>query len=405
MPLFEYKAAAADGSLVEGQADCADARTLARRLTAQGQTPIHIGTVQQARRTRGLSLRLQPDRLTRKDIDFITLEMATLLRSGLPLLRALETLARIANRPPVRELLETLAADIRSGSALSSTLDRHPDHFDRFYCNMVRAGESAGALNLALERLAAFRSHNRALREALVSSLIYPSILVLLAVGTLAVMLSVVVPRFTTLFHDAGQELPWLTQLVVSASEGVQHGWWMILALTVGAIYAVGRQWRDPASRERIESRLLVLPIIGKLLRNIEAARFTRTLATLLHNGVNLLAAVDIAKEVVTNTSIARGIAGTRQRLRQGEGLAIPLAEANVFPALTTHLLQVGEESGRLEAMLEELAKVHEKEVETGLKRLLALVEPLVILVIAFFITLIILAIVMAVIESNNLVF
>jgi general secretion pathway protein F len=406
MPLFEYKVAAPDGSISSGRAESDDADALARRLQADGQTPIQIRPSRAAGSSGagpGLLARLQPQRLTRKDVDFITLELATLLRAGLPLARALDTLKRLSDRPPVTELIDELAADIRSGSALSTALDKRPAVFDRFYRNMVRAGETAGALDLTLERLADFRSRSRAMRETLISALIYPAILVVLAIGALVIMLTVVVPRFTAMFAEAGRELPWLTQLVVSAGDFMQHWWWLLLALLLAAGYGLRQQWQQPAGRLRIEAGLLAAPVLGGLLRRIEAARFTRTLATLLRNGVTLLTAMDIAKEVVTNSVIAQGIAGVARRIRQGEGLAIPLAEAAVLPPLTTQLLKVGEETGRLEPMLEELADIHEQEVETGLKRLLALAEPVIILLIAGFITVIILAIVMAVIETNNL--
>jgi general secretion pathway protein F len=193
--------------------------------------------------------------------------------------------------------------------------------------------------------------------------------------------------------------------MVVSAGDFMQHWWWALLGLAVAAGYGIRRQWQQDAGRQRIEARLLGVPVLGRLLRGIEAARFTRTLATLLRNGVTLLTAMDIAKEVVGNRLIGQGIAGVARRIRQGEGLSGPLADAAVLPPLTTQLLKVGEETGRLEPMLEELATIHEQEVETTLKRLLALAEPVIILLIAVFITVIILAIVMAVIESNNLVF
>lgn len=406
MPLFDYKAAGPDGSVSSGRAESSDADSLARRLQADGQTPIQIRPSRgEADAGTSLFARFRSQRLTRQDLDFVTLELATLLRAGLPLARALDTLKRLSEREPVIELIDGLAADIRGGAALSDALDKRPAVFDRFYRNMVRAGEAAGALDLTLDRLADFRSRSRALRETLISALIYPAILVLLALTALVVMLTVVVPRFTVLFADRGRELPWLTQLVVGAGDFMQHWWWLLLAGLFAIGYGIRRQWQQEAGRVRIEGWLLAQPVLGKLLRTIEAARFTRTLATLLRNGVSLLTAMDIAKEVISNQLIGRGIAGVARRIRQGEGLAGPLTDAAVLPAITTQLLRVGEETGRLEAMLDELADIHEQDVQTTLKRLLALAEPVIILLIAGFITVIILAIVMAVIASNDLAF
>ncbi len=404
MPRFDYKVAAPDGSISHGKADSPDADALARRLQADGQTPLSIRP-SRAGQGPGFIARLQSAGLTRQDTDFITLELATLLRAGLPLARALDTLKRLADREPVIDLIDGLATDIRGGAALSDALDKRPEVFDRFYRNMVRAGEAAGALDLTLDRLADFRRRARALRETVVSALIYPTILLVLAFVALTVMLTVVVPRFTTLFNDAGRELPWLTQVVVGAGDFMQHWWWLLLALAIGSGYALRKRWQDDTGRQAIEQRLLALPLLGRLLRNIEAARFTRTLGTLLKNGVTLLTAMDIAKEVIGNRVIAQGVAGVTRRIRQGQGLAGPLADAGVLPTITTQLLRVGEETGRLETMLDELADIHEQAVQTTLKRTLALAEPVIILLIAVFITVIILAIVMAVLESNNLAF
>ena len=406
MPWYEYKAARGDGAVIEGRSEAPDRQTLARRLQAEGQVPLQIVERQDATPVAApLRWRLGPRRLSGKDIDYLTLELATLLRASLPLDRALDTMSRLAANPVRRELTENIAREIRSGASLSQAMERQGAVFDRFYLNMVRAGEASGALDLALERLAEFKARARELRESIISSLFYPAILIGLAIIAVAVMLAFVVPRFTEMFAEAGRELPWLTRVVVAIGSGVEHWWWLILLALAGLFVWARRRLQDPVVRERLDARLLRAPLAGGLIGKIEAGRFTRTFGTLLRNGVALPAAIDIAKEIVSNRVIARALAQVALRVRQGEGLSRALIEAGVFPPLTTQLLKVGEETGHLERMLEQLAEIYDREVRTDIQRALTLGEPVIILVIAGFITVIILSIVLAVIETNNLVF
>jgi general secretion pathway protein F len=406
MPWFEYRAARGDGAVVEGRSEAPDRRTLVRQLEAQGQVPLQI--VERRAETPAAAARawrFGSARLTGKDVDYLTLELATLLRAALPLDRALDTMTRLAGKPARRELTENLAREIRSGASLSQAMERQDGVFDRFYVNMVRAGEASGALDLALERLAEFKQRARELRESIVSSLFYPAILIVLAIVAVAIMLAFVVPRFAEMFTEAGRELPWLTRVVVAVGSAVEHWWWLMLLAVVAFVFWARRQLSDPVSHERWDAQLLRLPLVGGLIRKIEAGRFTRTLGTLLRNGVSLPAAIDIAKEIIGNRVISRALAQVALRVRQGEPLSRALTEAAVLPPLTTQLLKVGEETGHLERMLEQLADIHEREVRTDIQRTLTLGEPVIILVIAALITVIILSIVLAVIETNNLAF
>jgi len=395
MPWFEYRAARGDGAVVEGRSEAPDRRTLVRRLEAEGQVALQVVERSPAAPAAApLQWRFGASRLTGKDVDYLTLELATLLRASLPLDRALDTMSRLAGKPARKALTENMAREIRSGASLSQAMERQGAVFDRFYVNMVRAGEASGALDLALERLAEFKQRARELRESIVSSLFYPAILIVLAIVAVAIMLAFVVPRFTEMFAEAGRELPLLTRMVVAVGSGVEQWWWLILLGIAALAVWVRRQLRDPEARERVDARLLRLPLAGGLIRKIEAGRFTRTLGTLLRNGVSLPAAIDIAKEIVGNRVVARALAQVALRVRQGEPLSRALTEAAVLPPLTTQLLKVGEETGHLERMLEQLADIYEREVRTDIQRALTLGEPVIIL-----------SIVLAVIETNNLAF
>lgn len=413
VPFFHYKAARDHGEVVEGQIEASNTRAAAQRLRAEGQVPLQIveagaageSALRPAQATPGIRLKLGRSGLNNRDIELFTLQLSTLLRAGLSLGQALETLARLAEKPEMQSLGKDLNQSIRHGEPLSDALRQSSPLFDRFYLNMVKAGESTGALDLALESLAIFKTRAREMREALISALIYPGILLTLALVAVAIMLAFVVPQFTEMFQEAGQDLPLLTQIVAGAGELITGWWWaMLLALTAG-VYLLRRSWQHSEGKEKRDRILLKMPLLGTLLLKIETARFTGTLSTLLANGVSLLTAMDIAKEIVSNRIVAQALERTATRVRQGEGLSKPLSETRVFPSLATQLIQVGERSGHLEPMLERVSQIYESEVDTNLKRLLGLVEPVIIIFIALFVSVIILSIVMLILASNDIVF
>ncbi|WP_078119548.1 type II secretion system F family protein [Thiosocius teredinicola] len=405
MPLFRYKAARNDGTVIDGQLEAADEQRAAQVLQAQGHVPIQIdsavgqaasGVTRQVRRS---------SKANAATIDFFTLELATLLRAGLPLAQALETLTGLADSPAMAELAESVNTLVRDGQSLSNALEQTHPGFDAFYCNMVRAGESSGALDLALERLAEFRASRRELRNSLISALIYPVILLVMALIAVAVLLAFVVPQFTQMFADAGRELPLLTRIVAGAGEIVTNYWWLIIAVIGGSIWWAIRDWRTPTGRLRWDRWLINAILVGPLVRKLNAARFARTLATLLDNGVHLMPALGIAKEIVGNSVMAQGLDVVAERVREGAGLSAPLAETEVLPPLATQLIRLGESSGKLEMMLTQVADIYERDVQNSMKRLLTLAEPVIIIMIALLVTVIILSVVLMILESNNLAF
>jgi general secretion pathway protein F len=406
MPVFQYKAATTNGDVVQGEMEAADQDAVIRQLQAQGHIPIRAEEVTGSAATdTPRSFSFQRRRPGRADVNVFTIELATLLQAGLPLDKALEMLVNLAGKASFRGVLENLLDDVRGGAHLSVALESHGRLFSPFYRNMVKAGEASGALDAALSRLAEFMDRSRELRDSVLSALLYPTVLVIVGIISMGIILGLVIPRISEMFVEAGQRLPWFTQVVVASGGFVQDYWWG-LALAALALYVFARQqYADPISRLRWDARFLALPLIGALISRLDAARFTRTLGTLLGNGVPLLDAIAIAKEVVSNQLIAEGIRRVAERVRQGEGLARPLTEARVFPPLAGHLMQVGEETGSLEAMLMQLAQIYEREVQSALRRLMAVLEPALILGLAVIIAAIILSIVMAILSINELAF
>jgi general secretion pathway protein F len=404
VPRYRYKAATPGGEVLQGEMEASSQDMVIRRLQLQGHIPIHADEViPRARFHIDHRLVMRRRKVTRKDVAVITLELSTLLQSGLSLDKALGILVDLAEHDGVRAMLSRIQDQVRGGASLSAAMEAQGSLFSRFYLNMVRAGEAGGALDGALARLNEFMERIRSLRESLISALIYPAILVLISIVSVIVLLAFVVPRFSDMFQDAGQALPWSTQMVVTVGSLFEHYWWALALLVTGGYYYMRHQLRNPATRLRWDKRLLRLPFVGDLIAKLEAARFTRTLGTLLSNGVPLLGAIAIAKEIIHNQVIAQGIAHIEARITAGQGIAQPLMEAQVFPRLAGHLLQVGEETGTLEEMLWRLAEIYEREVHTSVQRLVSLVEPVLILGLGLLIGGIIMSVLTAILGVNEL--
>jgi len=411
MPLYAYRAVTSAGEVSTGELDAANESEIVDRLRDQGMMPMRIapatgaGAAASAGAARAPRRRLfAPRRVTRDNLLAITRELATLLRAGLPLDRALEVLIGLAPTPPVADLLQGIRDDVRGGKALSQALDDRREVFSRFYVNIVRAGEAGGALGVVLQRLSDTMERNKELRESVRAALIYPTILVCVAVASVMVLLVWVVPQFETTFQQAGKALPLPTAVVIFLGNGLRSYWW---ALFGGGVLLIGwlrRRGRTPRVRRIRDARLLGTPLLGDLLGKVEVARFSRTLATLLANGVTLLAGLSIVRETMTNTVLAGALDGVIAKLREGKGFGRPLAETGVYPRLATQMILVGEESGRLEEMLARVADVYDREVQVAIKSFLAVLEPVLILGLAVLVGGIVFSILLGVMGMSELV-
>jgi general secretion pathway protein F len=283
-------------------------------------------------------------------------------------------------------------------------MEKYPRAFSNFYLGMVRAGEASGALGPVLERISEFMERSKDLKETVKSALIYPTILVAASVISVLLLLVFVVPQFSQMFEQSGKALPLPTQLVIGAGNAVRSYWW---ALPLG-IFLVYRyfawQMREHDRRLVWDRRFLNLPLAGDLLTKVEIARFARTLGTLLTNGIPLLPALGIVGDTINNTVIASGVAAAREQLRAGQGLTKPLMAQGIFPQLAVHMISVGEETGRLDEMLTRVADVYDREVSLAVRRLLALLEPVMILGLGLVIGGIIVSILLAILKVNSLV-
>lgn len=423
MPEFAYRAARADGSMTEGQIGAVSLEVALRQLQGQGLTPVSIGSAagepgapaaisphgrvgegEVATPAAARSSRWRTRReLDQDDVRLLTNDLAVMLRAGLPLDRALRIQAGAAGKPAVVELVQGLLGAVKGGSSLSQGLQARRELFGDFYLSMVRSGEASGQLGDVLGRLAAHLERMRALRESVVAALIYPAILVVVALLSVVLMLGFVVPQFETLFNDMGEALPLPTRIIVGLGHGVADWGWLGALLLAAALAGLRAWWRTPAGRGWRDRQLLALPLVGELLRKLDITRFARSMGTLLGNGVAIVAALRIATDTLANTVLRQAVAGVETSIRQGGRMARALEETGLFSALAVNLVRLGEETGRLDEALLELARIHDDEVQSGIRRLLALLEPTLILGLGGVIAAIIVSILMGILSINEL--
>ncbi len=407
MPLFRYKAVTEPGEVLEGDMEAPSRAAVIEQLRAQGYLPLRA---EEAVAGGGVIDLLRRDvvrkrALSHRDMTIVIRETATLLRAGLPVDQSLDVLVRFAEKPSVREILKRVVDRVRGGTSLAEAMAAQGDTFDRFCIGMVRAGEAGGALDLALTRTADFMERSQKARQNFKSALLYPAILLISAVISIAIMVTVVIPNFQQIFADAGYELPLPTRIVLATGTLAQGFWWLPVAILAIAVAAIASRRRTPEGRIALDRRLLRLPLLGDLLTRAEVARFGFTLGMLIANGVPLVAALSVAREALDHPAIAAAVGNVETQVKEGKPFAAPLAETGMFPTLATHLVRIGEESGKLEEMLFRIADIYDGEVQRATQRLLTLLVPVLTVVMAVLIGGIIISILMPMLSISQLAF
>jgi general secretion pathway protein F len=407
MPVFRFEAVDAAGEVRAEEIMAASQDEVILKLRDQGLLPLVVEEANSDGLSRILNFPLLGgrQRVSQKHIGLITQQLAQLLKAGLPLDRALTVLISVNNESKVQKLLTRIQEAVRGGSGLADALEAQSGVFTRLYLNMVRAGEAGGSLEVVLERLADFLERSKALKDTVTSALIYPLILLLVAGASVVILLTYVVPQFQTLFDDAGEALPLATQIVIGLGEGVRRYGWLGVVLLAGSVLFFRQQFSQIETRYRWDRLALRTPLIGDLIAKVETARLARTLGTLLRNGVPLLTALGIVREIIANQVLSQSLGAVAENLKAGQGLAEPLLKQQVFPPLAIHMIRVGEETGQLDAMLLQVADTYDGEVQTTVKRLLSLLEPILILGLGLIIAGIIMSILVAIISINDLAF
>jgi len=395
--MYQYKAVSPSGEIKEGVVEGATQAGVIAHLQSTGLIPIRAaevlaggiattpGTSEGSTPRKAFSL-FGRGKVSQDDLGLITRELATLLRAGLPLDRSMEILIGLAEKPSVSELLGAIRNEVRGGTALSKALDKHRDIFSRFYINMVKAGEAGGSLGNVLLRLADYMERAAALKEGVVSALVYPVILLVVAVASVLILVIFVVPQFKQIFDQSGKALPFATDVVLTTGIFLRQNWPLVLAALVASVWLFSRSFSKPENRARWDARFLGWPVAGNLIAKVEMARFSRSLGTLLQNGVPLLTGLAILKDTLGNAVFRNAVEIISRDLKEGRGMAKPMMEANVFPKLAVQMIGVGEETGRLDEMLYQVADVYDREVAAAVKRALALIEPVMIVGLALLI-------------------
>lgn len=403
MALFEYKAVSPSGETVRGTMEAGSEELVIAKLQESGNIPLSANAAGKG----GFSLdtlSLKRRGLNAREVGQFTAQLATLLGAGLPLDRSLHVLLDLAENDRIKQTVTTIRDQVREGGSLSEALEAQHGSFSRFFVNMVRAGEIGGSLDITLERLADYLERSKDLKDSVVSAMIYPIMLMVLAGGSLVLLLVYVIPQFTPIFEELGGDLPLITKIVLAAGSVLQNFWWGLIGLTVLGVALFRRMLADPEKRLIWDARVLAMRWVGDLVAKMEIARLTRTLGTLLSNGVPLLSALSIASNVMTNSVLRKDVQATAQQVKTGGGLAHNLAESGHFPKLALQMVSVGEETGQLDVMLLKVADTYDKEVRNTINRLLEVFTPVVTLLMAVLIGTIVMSVLMAIMGINELV-
>jgi general secretion pathway protein F len=401
MAEYIYKATTVSGEIVEGSMEGRDEKAVVRNLQQMGYIPVRLSPARET--AKGSRFSLLPQRVGVKNLLIFTQELSTLVSAGLPIDRSLQILGTVTENARLKEVVQDILTHIEGGNSLAEAMGNHPRIFSKLYINMVKAGESGGFLEVILQRLAKYLQSSKEVRDHLISVLIYPIILTAVSGLAITIMVTFVVPRFAKIFSDMGKALPLPTQMILLFSQYFRDYWWAIPV----AIFLM-RIWlklytQDEERRWRWDSFKLRLVAVGDLIKKVEVARFARTLGTLLQSGVPILPALGLTKEISQNLAISRSIAHIHDRLREGKGIAKTLEETKVFPPLAVHMIGVGEETGRLEEMLTKVAEAYDENVQTTMRRLVALLEPVIILVLGAVVGFIVLSMLLAIVGMNEL--
>ncbi len=404
MPAFRYTAIDGAGAVTRGLMEAADEAAVIASIQRQGNIPVRA---EPAGRTDWLAALQRPlgraPALRRGELTNTVRELSIMLGAGQDLDRSLRFLVEMATKPRVVGVLEAVRDAVRDGSPLSAALDRQPRSFPRLLVGMVRAGEAGGTLGATLDRMALLLERERSLTSTVRSAMIYPALLAVAATGSIVLLLTQVLPQFVPLFEQNGAALPWSTQLLIDTGATVSSFGAYFLALALAGLLLARSALRRPGPRRATDSALLRVPVVGGLLRDVIAARFTRTLGTLLVNGVPLIAALGIVRDAVGNTAAVAAIDDTITRARGGAGVSRPLGAWRVMPARTIHLLRLGEETAQLGPMALSAAEIHEERTRLGVQRLVSLLVPAITIIMGAAIAGIVVSLLLAMLSLNDL--
>jgi general secretion pathway protein F len=412
MPLFEYKAISAEGRALKGVIDAENAKAARMKLRKQGvfATDVNEGGGAAAQKSASpsafanMSLSDLFTRVSPQDISVMTRQLSTLLGAGLPLIESMNALIDQIDNMKFKRILSKVKDRVNEGSSLADAMRSSSKIFSDLFINMIRAGESSGTLEVVLGRLSDYLESQVRLKNKVYATMTYPIIMMFLMMGVIGILFIFVIPKITKIFEETGQALPIYTTILINVSQFAQNYWWLIVGLIAGVVYLFRRWVNTEKGRYRFDAFQLNMPLFGKLIRMVAISRFAKTLSTLLASGVNVLASLDIVKNIVGNKIIEEAIIKARESISEGATIADPLRRSGVFPPIVIHMVAIGEKSGELEAMLLKVSDAYDNEVESIITGLTAMLEPIMIVVMAGIVFFIMISILMPLFQMNNMV-
>jgi general secretion pathway protein F len=382
LPIYEYKGIRKDnGKAVKGLRDADTEKGLRAALKREA---IMLTAVREKGHGRARGevdfKKMFSNRVSKPDIALVTRQLATLSKAGISLVEALTAVIDQCEKPDLKGAVTDVRDQVNQGTSLSEAFGKHPKYFDHLYCNMVHAGEQSGTLEQVLARLADFIDAQNKLRSKVFSAMAYPAFMAVFGMAVIAVMMILVVPKVTSIFENFGRDLPWYTEALIVMSDFLKVFWWLVIIIIVGAIIGFRRWRKTEEGEEKWDRFALWSPIFGSLVMMIAISRFAKTLSTLLASGVPIVSAMDITKGVLGNVVLEKVIVEATTSIKEGESIADPLKASGRFPPIVTHMIAIGERSGQLEQMLENVAEAYDALVETKITTMTALLEPLMII-------------------------
>ncbi|MFN8232755.1 MAG: type II secretion system F family protein [Actinomycetota bacterium] len=376
---YQYKVRDRSGNLVSGTLVADNERLVLDRLREMGYTPLEVG---KEKKGLNIEINLRPAKVKLKDLSVFSRQFATMVNSGLPILRGLSILAEQTSNKELARVLGEVRGDVEQGASLSAAMQKHPKVFNDLYIAMIKSGETGGVLDDVLLRLASLLEREVHLRQKIKSAMTYPIAVVALVVLIMSAMLLFVVPQFKNIYSQLGGTLPLPTRVLLGLSDLMKQYWYVFILAAIVGRFLFRRYKRTAAGRETVDRLKLKVPVFGSLFHKTALSRFSSTLGMLLRSGVPILQALDIVTDTVNNRVIARAVADVQSSVREGESIAKPLSKHAIFPPMVVQMLAVGEETGQIDTMLDKVATFYDQEVEASVDALTSLIEPLLIAII-----------------------
>ena len=403
MPAFHYTAVDKEGNEIKSSLEGDTSKHVRGILREKGLLPLSIKEIKPDKSTR-LKINLTQNSLSSKDLAYFTRQLATLIKSGIPIDEALFAINEQNEKQYIKNIILTIRSKIMEGYTLSDSFNDFPKSFPMIYTTTIAAGEKSGHLSLILDKLADFTESRKKLQQQIKNALIYPIALIVTALLVIAFMLAYVVPKVVYIFENFDQQLPLLTRIMIATSDFLLNNWLYIILFSVILVFLCHYLMKNDDTRSKYHSILLKLPIFGHLVKNMNSARFMQTLSILAGSGVPILEALKISTNVITNLPMKNAVNQATIRVSEGESISKSLSKSNLFPPMMIHMIGSGENSGRLEEMLDRATVNQEEEVENTIATLLGIMQPLTVIIMAGIVLLIVLAILLPIFEINNLI-